>query len=424
MFNLLVVCENRSQTEQLQSCIDTETMPLEMYVHTATPSRLHRHISSGGIDILVVEAAVMRNKKHLITPVWRADNELCIIVVGSISDIMLIQREESTTHSDRLIYLAQPVSRREMSKSICHCTSYIDDYRLRNDSKTCFELWKKNRGIVRERFWFDMISGKYNNYKLENLTEIAKDHDVLIRRPEKLFLPIIIRVVWKLPEAGEQLNAEARREGLFDLIKDTFTINDWSIPIITMRPTCFAVIWHINSEETLDRAKTAAETFKKLYREKFDREAEVQIGAPTTLPGLNKSNPFSQFNRENIMRAEEKRRQDSQDTVMEIKLYIERNINRNLSRQMISEHVFLNPDYMATMFKEKTGQCLSNYIAEQKMEHAKHLLIREGKSISEVAAELGYSNFSYFSRLFKHIVGLTPSEYKRRYVLATNRNLD
>jgi len=423
MFNLLVVCESRSQTELLQSYIDTETMPLEMYVHTATPSRLHRHISSGAIDILVVEAGVMRNKKHMILPVWRTDNELCIIVVGSIAEVMQLQKEEQSERSERLIYLAQPISRKEMNRSICHCTSYIDDYRLRNDPQACFDLWKRNRTVVRERFWFDLITGKYNNYKIERLSEIAKEHDVLIRRPEKLFLPIIIRIAWRPPEAGE-MSAEDRREGFVELIKETFSLNDWSIPIITVRPNCFAVIWHIHSEETLERAKAAGESFQEVYKERFQRESEVQIGAPTTLPGLNKSNPFSQFSRENLARADEKRRQDSQDTVMEIKLYIERNIGRNLSRQMISEHVFLNPDYMATMFKEKTGQCLSNYIAEQKMEHAKHLLIREGKSISEVAAELGYSNFSYFSRLFKQIVGLTPSEYKRRYMLTTGRRMD
>ena len=423
MFNLLVVCENRSQTELLQSYIDAETMPLEMYVHTATPSRLHRQISSGAIDILVVEASVMKNKKHMITPIWKTDSELCIIVVGSITEVMQLQKEDQTEHSERLIYLAQPISRKEMNKSICHCTSYIDDYRLRNDPKACFDLWKINRGIVRERFWFDLITGKYNNFKIERLTEIAMEHDVLIRKPEKLFLPIIIRISWRPPEAGE-MSAEDRREGFVELIKECFSINDWSIPITTVRPNCFAVIWHINSEETMDRAKKAGETFRNAYRDRFQREAEVMIGAPTTLPGLNKANPFNQFSSENLIRVDEKRRQDSQDTVMEIKLYIERNIGRNLSRQMISEHVFLNPDYMATMFKEKTGQCLSNYISEQKMEHAKHLLIREGKSISEVAAELGYSNFSYFSRLFKHIVGLTPSEYKRRYMLTTSQRMN
>ncbi|AZN38700.1 AraC family transcriptional regulator [Paenibacillus albus] len=67
--------------------------------------------------------------------------------------------------------------------------------------------------------------------------------------------------------------------------------------------------------------------------------------------------------------------------------------------------------YARTLFKQATGLSLSRYLATLRMERAKELLRRGGLSIAEVAAECGYEDLHYFSRLFKKHEGLPPRAY-------------
>ncbi|SEN55322.1 AraC family transcriptional regulator [Paenibacillus sp. OV219] len=67
--------------------------------------------------------------------------------------------------------------------------------------------------------------------------------------------------------------------------------------------------------------------------------------------------------------------------------------------------------YARTLFKQATGLSLTRYLATLRMERAKELLRRGGLSIAEVAAECGYDDLHYFSRLFKKLEGLPPRAY-------------
>ena len=66
------------------------------------------------------------------------------------------------------------------------------------------------------------------------------------------------------------------------------------------------------------------------------------------------------------------------------------------------------------MYKKKTGVSLKDYINDYRIQQAKLLLKQSDKQVGEVAADVGFSNLSYFSTLFKKSTGLTPVEYRRR----------
>ena len=72
------------------------------------------------------------------------------------------------------------------------------------------------------------------------------------------------------------------------------------------------------------------------------------------------------------------------------------------------------PEYLARMYKKKTGVSLKDYINDYRIQQAKLLLQQSDKQVGEVAADVGFSNLSYFSTLFKKSTGLTPVEYRRR----------
>jgi two-component system, response regulator YesN len=102
-----------------------------------------------------------------------------------------------------------------------------------------------------------------------------------------------------------------------------------------------------------------------------------------------------------------------QTVVGKVCSFISKNIYSRLSRNEIAEDVDLNPEYLSKLFKKETGVSLVEYIQNEKMEIARKLLIDTRLSISEIASNLGYYNFAYFSQLFRKFSGNTPGKYRK-----------
>lgn len=100
--------------------------------------------------------------------------------------------------------------------------------------------------------------------------------------------------------------------------------------------------------------------------------------------------------------------------------YIDQNIDKELSCEDIANHVFLNPIYLTRIFKKETGLSLSEYLLQQRLKLARDLLSKTNMPVSAVAAHVGYSNFSHFSRMFRKYTGLSPVDFRRR-LLETER---
>ena len=66
-------------------------------------------------------------------------------------------------------------------------------------------------------------------------------------------------------------------------------------------------------------------------------------------------------------------------------------------------------------FTEATGMSPIEYVHAIRLEEAKQLLERGDRPIDEIASEVGYQDASFFSRLFRRKVALTPAQYRRRF---------
>ena len=85
-----------------------------------------------------------------------------------------------------------------------------------------------------------------------------------------------------------------------------------------------------------------------------------------------------------------------------------------MSLQSISSEVGLTKEYAAYLFKKETKKTLTDYVNERKMLLAKELILQNVMSLTELAAYLGYSDYSYFSKLFKRYFDVTPISLKNR----------
>lgn len=102
-------------------------------------------------------------------------------------------------------------------------------------------------------------------------------------------------------------------------------------------------------------------------------------------------------------------------TVFFIKDYIHSHYSDEaLSVRDIGRQVFLSASYVCTYFKNETGQTINQYLTDFRMKKAKELLADPRNQISDISCKVGYSNGNYFSKSFKKLTGLSPSEYREK----------
>jgi AraC-like DNA-binding protein len=101
-------------------------------------------------------------------------------------------------------------------------------------------------------------------------------------------------------------------------------------------------------------------------------------------------------------------------TVRAIHAFVRSRLDEPLSLSDIAAEVRLSPSYVSTLFRQETGTSLVRFIAQQKVDRAMQLLRGDDYlPVSEVAARLGFSDYRYFTRVFKRLTGETPTEFVR-----------
>jgi two-component system response regulator YesN len=72
----------------------------------------------------------------------------------------------------------------------------------------------------------------------------------------------------------------------------------------------------------------------------------------------------------------------------------------------------LTPTYFSSIFKKMTNETFVQYRIKKRMERAQTLLAIPHMRIVDIAAEVGYEDYSHFTKMFKKLCGYSPSEYR------------
>lgn len=122
---------------------------------------------------------------------------------------------------------------------------------------------------------------------------------------------------------------------------------------------------------------------------------------------------FSQFyTKKEVL---EKSRKTQKQIYHDIIDFVKLNINRNLKVSDVAAHFGYNEKYLSHLFGTVAGIPLKQFILTNKINAANFMLTDTNKSISEIAHALGYSDSHNFSRAYKKISGLSPSEYRNAF---------
>ena len=102
------------------------------------------------------------------------------------------------------------------------------------------------------------------------------------------------------------------------------------------------------------------------------------------------------------------------NTVLKILDYSSKNYSDPcFSLSTVSEHFHLSHKYLSSIFKKHTGENFTTYIRNLKIEKSKELLANTSKSLKDIAVSCGFTDYYYFSKVFKQTVGISPTDYRK-----------
>ncbi|MFD0587501.1 helix-turn-helix domain-containing protein [Paenibacillus sp. GCM10027627] len=94
-----------------------------------------------------------------------------------------------------------------------------------------------------------------------------------------------------------------------------------------------------------------------------------------------------------------------------MKNYIHDHYRGKMTKELLGDIIGRSPNHAATLFKRVTGVTISEYVHAIRMRTAAYMLTESLLNITEIADYLGYSDVSYFQRMFKKTFGVPPSHY-------------
>ena len=101
-------------------------------------------------------------------------------------------------------------------------------------------------------------------------------------------------------------------------------------------------------------------------------------------------------------------------SVRQALLFINEHYRENISLGQVAEYVHLSPAYFSTIFKRYLGQGFSEYLALRRLSAVRGRLVSGTERIKDIAESEGFTDYQYFCRLFKRVVGVSPSVYRKQ----------
>jgi AraC-like DNA-binding protein len=105
--------------------------------------------------------------------------------------------------------------------------------------------------------------------------------------------------------------------------------------------------------------------------------------------------------------------QDHTDALRRVFKFIDENLQRDISLNVVAEAAYLSPNYLSQLLKKQTGLAFVEWLTGRRMERAQNLLAHTNERIGAIAHTVGFTDEAYFTRRFTQCFGVSPTAYRR-----------
>lgn len=187
------------------------------------------------------------------------------------------------------------------------------------------------------------------------------------------------------------------------------------------RPDCCLIF--LTAYDRFEYAKKAVSVRAMEYLLKPYSQREVLAVVQEAVHLAGKAGSESQIIREEGFGEEERTEGDTGRAgllVSMVEAYIKQNYMREISMGDAARAVGYSEPYFCTMFKQQYGQNFTAYLAEYRITEARKLLGQPNVSVREAGERVGYPDPNYFTKVFRRLTGINPSEYRKEIIRELN----
>lgn len=152
--------------------------------------------------------------------------------------------------------------------------------------------------------------------------------------------------------------------------------------------------------------------FEIIQNVKEEKTGHQQVSAAITILMLSKIL--------SVVRNQEFAGKTIERTIQKACLYFRENLDRNVNIEELADELNVGYSYFRQMFRRYTGISPTQYHLSLRIQRAKDLLTSTDQSFKEIAIDLGFESYFYFSRIFKDKTGKSPKEFKREVQHSVN----
>lgn len=99
-----------------------------------------------------------------------------------------------------------------------------------------------------------------------------------------------------------------------------------------------------------------------------------------------------------------------------VRTYIDTHYAEKLTIEEIARNVYLSPAYLCTLFKKKMGNTIHDYILRVRIEKSIEFMQDRSLSLKDIMKKCGIESQSYYTRIFKEMIGVTPGQYRNKFL--------
>lgn len=209
----------------------------------------------------------------------------------------------------------------------------------------------------------------------------------------------------KLRSAVQNQDAEEAKNILNQILAYMYQTNHYSLEQIRPRILELLIVLSRTAMDTGADMETIDLLTRDIGRriERFQNIEELTAWVAALLQNFMSAT----FTKKNMPHAE---------SVYKITRYIQKNYREKIELQDIADHLHMTRSYLCRFFKKETGETIINYTNRVRINNSKLLLADTKVPLAEVALLCGFEDQSYFTKVFRGFVGMTPLKYRENRV--------